>query len=388
MPQKILIIQTAFIGDALLSIPLLKNLNKYYPNAELSYLCRAGIGEFLEQLKLVKTVHEIKKQDSKSRKLVMQKLKSQIWDWIICPHESVRSQFICHSLKAKRKTSYKKFWGAFTFDELIERPLDLPEALRTLALLQNSQPDIKKLLSDYRGQKDSIREIEFTMSEQLLDLTGLKNNLHTNLVRKFRPIPSSVSMEIARFTQLRSQSHQMRLALSSERVGGILKLAKNRKIFVLAPGSVWETKIWRREYFREVCKNLAQRHFVVLIGGPPERELCSDLLEGLENVYNAAGETSLWESAEILACSDQVLTNDSGAMHLASLSSANVLSIFGPTVLEQGYRPWNDFAQSIESSMYCRPCGKHGAKKCPLSHHACMKLISPNQVLELIDPKG
>ena len=263
--------------------------------------------------------------------------------------------------------------------------MDLPEALRSVALLQNAHPELVTLFESFRKQDDQNREIDFKISSQMMDEFGLKRDTHKNIIRTFREIPKQFSMEIEYFSEIRMRRRTANLLFIGENVKSILARAGGRKIFVIAPGSVWETKIWRREYYRQICEKLSQKYFVILIGGPSERSLCEKLLEGLSNVYNAAGETSLWESAELLACSDQVLTNDSGAMHLASLSSASVLAIFGPTIIEQGYRPWNNQARTIESTIYCRPCGKHGAKKCPLSTHACMKLVKPEHVLEFIE---
>ncbi len=384
MAQKILIIQTAFIGDALLSIPLLKNLMRFYPDAEVTYLCRAGMGDFLSRLNLVKVVMEVDKSKASSFSSVQRQLKTQKWDWIICPHESLRSQFLCHGLRASRKTSFKNLFNGITFGERIERPMDLPEALRSLSLLQNAQPEIKLWFEKFSKEEDSCSEIEFKITAQMKIEFGLKRDSHKNIIRKFRKIPDSISMEVEHFVQLRSHRKHLKAGSLSEKIRAILRNANEREVFVIAPGSVWETKIWRRDSFRELIERLTKKHFVILIGGSLERTLCSELIDGLENVYNAAGETSLWESAELLACSDQVLTNDSGAMHLASLSSASLVAVFGPTVVEQGYRPWNNQAKTIESSIYCRPCGKHGAKECPLKNHACMKLVMPDQVLHLL----
>ena len=384
MAQKILIIQTAFIGDALLSIPLLKKLRQSNFDAEITYLCRSGLGDLLGRLHLVDHVLEVNKEKTKNFSGMKSQLKAKKWDWIICPHESPRSQFLCHSLSAPRKTSYKGLLRGLSFNECIERPMDLPEALRSLALLQNSYPEIKLQFDNFRNDKDSIEEFEYEFSADLRDELGLKQKTYKNICRVFRKIPKDLSMEIEYLSQLRQKKLSHLPVEVSENVRAILNQTEGKKVYLIAPGSVWETKMWRADYFRKVIESLTSKNFVVLIGGKPERELCKTLSEGLSNVHNAAGETSLWESAQLLACADQVLTNDSGAMHLASLSSAKVLSIFGPTVLEQGYRPWSNQASTIESSLYCRPCGKHGAKKCPLSHHGCMKLISSEQVLKLI----
>jgi heptosyltransferase-2 len=80
-----------------------------------------------------------------------------------------------------------------------------------------------------------------------------------------------------------------------------------------------------------------------------------------------------------------VVSNDSGAMHLASVAEVPTVAIFGPTVLEFGYQPWNNMSAVVENKeINCRPCGKHGHEKCPIGTHVCMTSISANQVLEKI----
>jgi len=72
-------------------------------------------------------------------------------------------------------------------------------------------------------------------------------------------------------------------------------------------------------------------------------------------------------------------------MHLGSTAGTPTVSIFGPTILEFGYRPWNARAEIVQIDLSCRPCGKHGAKKCPLGTHACMKGISSRVVITAAD---
>jgi heptosyltransferase II len=61
------------------------------------------------------------------------------------------------------------------------------------------------------------------------------------------------------------------------------------------------------------------------------------------------------------------------------------VAVFGPTTLDLGYRPWQNRALVVQKDLECRPCGKHGAAKCPLGTHACMKTVRPPDVLTAID---
>lgn len=382
-PGKILILQTAFLGDVLLSLPLLKNLKSLHPDCQITYICRKGIGHFLTQTGLIESAIEIDKKNSRDMKQLIIQLNSQTWDWLICPHQSFRSQMMSLKIKARYKTSFKNFYNFFIFNDLIEKPQELPEVLRNLSLLESLDPQMREIFSQYLKKVENIEEQTVALTQDQKVDFGLKVDSLVNRIRSLKAVEPKTSMELPHFVDIQ----QKKATPASASVQMILRKAQGRKIFVLAPGSVWATKMWRVEHYQNLCRHLSDWSFVILIGGPDERNLCASLSEEHESIYNAAGETSLWESAELLASADQVLTNDSGAMHLASLSGVPTLSIFGPTVLEQGYRPWNNQARTIESNIYCRPCGRHGAKKCPLGNHACMKLVTPENVMKEITRK-
>jgi heptosyltransferase-2 len=121
------------------------------------------------------------------------------------------------------------------------------------------------------------------------------------------------------------------------------------------------------------------------MGAPAERGICDEIVRAAPGAVSIAGETSLWESAEILALADRLVCNDSGAMHMAAAAGVPTVTVFGPTILEFGYRPWQNQARVAQVELKCRPCGKHGAKACPLGTHECMKAVSVQTVLGLCD---
>jgi heptosyltransferase-2 len=169
------------------------------------------------------------------------------------------------------------------------------------------------------------------------------------------------------------------------------KLAGAR-LALLAPGSVWNTKRWTPEGYAQLATTLLADGFkVLLIGAENEKSLCETVAAAAPGSVVVAGELTLWESAELMALAELVVANDSGAMHLASVSDAPTVAVFGPTVLAQGYRPWQTRARVVETALACRPCGKHGGDVCPIGTHACMKDISAVAVMraatDLLGPK-
>ena len=122
------------------------------------------------------------------------------------------------------------------------------------------------------------------------------------------------------------------------------------------------------------------------MGGPGEEELATRISKLIPGSLNLAGKTSPLESLQVLAQADVVVTNDSAGQHMAALVGAPTVSVFGPTVLEFGYRPWNSKAKIVErKGLACRPCGKHGHHKCPIGTHECMKKITATEVIAMID---
>ncbi len=72
-------------------------------------------------------------------------------------------------------------------------------------------------------------------------------------------------------------------------------------------------------------------------------------------------------------------------MHVAVASLVPTVALFGPTTQELGFYPYGEGHVVIEKELSCRPCGLHGAKKCPKGHFMCMKLISPEEVISAIE---
>ncbi len=151
----------------------------------------------------------------------------------------------------------------------------------------------------------------------------------------------------------------------------------------LAPGSIWATKRW--PYYGELAARLEKP--VVVIGGPEDRDLAESLVRaaGPGRAHNAAGQLPLRVSAALLESAAVLVTNDSAPLHLATATGTPIVAVFGPTVPAFGFGPRGLRDRVVEHpGLACRPCSKHGPQRCPLGHHRCMTEISVEMVLEAI----
>jgi heptosyltransferase-2 len=167
------------------------------------------------------------------------------------------------------------------------------------------------------------------------------------------------------------------------RAEGWLREAKVRRGFVaLAPGSIWGTKRWPG--FEDLARRLGS---VVAVGGPDDRALGDAVAAaGGPGSANAAGALPLRASAALIARASVLVTNDSAPLHLATAVGTPIAAVFGPTVPAFGFGPRGprDVLLEVEG-LTCRPCSLHGPQVCPLSHHRCMREISVERVVAAIE---
>ncbi len=159
----------------------------------------------------------------------------------------------------------------------------------------------------------------------------------------------------------------------------------DRAIVALAAGSIWGTKRW--PYYRELTEQLAPRFRIASIGGPDDAELARAIsgVAGTDAI-NAAGQLSLLASAELIRRAAILVTNDSLPQHLASAVGTPTITIFGPTVAEFGFGPLAPHSMTLGvETLPCRPCHHHGPRVCPLGHWRCMKELDVERVDAALD---
>ena len=156
--------------------------------------------------------------------------------------------------------------------------------------------------------------------------------------------------------------------------------AESQRLIALAPGSVWATKRWPG--FPALAAALVTHGRMVVIGGTADRELAAAIRSTVPDAIDATGQLSLLASAELLRHAALLVTNDSLPQHLASAMRTPTVTIYGPTIPAFGFGPLAPRSTTVgHEFLDCRPCHPHGPVECPLGHHRCMRDLASADVL-------
>ena len=155
-------------------------------------------------------------------------------------------------------------------------------------------------------------------------------------------------------------------------------------LVAVAPGSVWATKRW--PYYAALARRLTALGRVVVIGGGEDKPLAEEIVrETFGSAIDATGALSLLGSAALLGRCVSLVTNDSAPQHLASAMNTPTVSLFGPTVPAFGFGPLADRRAVAGVTMLpCRPCDRHGPPRCPLRHWRCMRDLTVAEVEDAV----
>lgn len=330
--KKILIIQTAFIGDVVLITPLIRETKKIFSNVLVDVMVIPQAANLLENNPYVNSVIKFDKRKNKffSFFQTLALLKNNKYDIAISPHSSFTSALLMLLAGIK----YRVGFARWTSQNMLTHRL--PHLKKTLKIKKNLH-----LLSIFTDEELSIQTELFPTQEMFSKADNLLKQLYNS----------------------------------------------TRKIIAVAPGSNWFTKRWPTKHYKELVKKLnGENYGIVFIGSDIEREICENIKPN-NNFINLAGKLNLLESAAVIDRCDLMICNDSGAMHLANAVKTDVFVFFGPTVQSIGYAPIGKNDHVFEVDLECRPCSSHGTKECPLKHHNCMKFIEAEAVFRKVQEK-
>ncbi len=341
MGKKILIVQTGFIGDVILSTQVIGALAKKFPNARLYFLTTPVSLDLVKyHPNLTKALVFDKRSSKKGAKGLVKmakELRKYSFDMVFSLHKSYRTSLLLKLSNIPLRYGFKEAKGSFFYTKTTKRSNFNHEVLRNLSILKTIEIEPKE--ENAKMHIEISREAEETLSSYWKPKEGV----------------SVVSVSF---------------------------------------GSVWNTKRWTVDGFTKVIKEILDSGAeVLLIGGPKETQIAKHIERRLDKkVFNLVGKLSLLASVAAIKKSDVLLTNDSSPMHMASAVKTPVVSVWCATVPEFGYTPWQVKSRIHEvKNLSCRPCGTHGHNYCPTNTHKCQLEIDPFEVVKSIFdflPKG
>lgn len=330
-PTRLLVIQTAFLGDAVLTTPLLGALRARFPSAAISVLCTPEVADVFSRHAAVSEVilfdKRGKEKSLKSRWRLAQKLARHHFDLAVIPHRSLTSALLAALAGIPRRIGFSSSQGQWLLTDKVPFRWGVHDVDRNLSLLMPLG------VQDYSG----------TLS--------------------LKAEPAALDSIDSRLRQAGIRGSDFILGINA--------------------GSVWATKRWLPENFAAVADRVMRDWGakVVFVGGHKDKGVVDRVIAAMkEKPLNWAGQTSLKELIGLISRCSAFLTNDSGPMHIAVAAQVPTVAIFGPTTRELGFFPYGTGHRVIEKDLSCRPCGLHGADKCPLGHFECMTKITPDEV--------
>jgi heptosyltransferase II len=375
IPKKILLAQTLYLGDLILALPVIQHLRLAFPYSDVDVLVEKGKEEILKNNPYVSSVLVYdKKYEHKGLKGIFslsQLLRLKQYDVAIVMPGSIRTALAVYLAHIPRRIGSDQSTGIQLFLDQVKYP---SESWRI--------PGGRIIrFSDYLwrifNKKGSIASLFFTETIVL----DQKRHATKRMLQLLEPLGI-----VPRWEGLLSQ-----LFPSTENVNKVSEfipdsITKSKHILAVAPGSSWDTKRWHEEGFIGVIKKIITQDIsVILIGTKNDFDVCQSIEVDVQSkmLLNSCGRLTVLESSALLKQCSALLTNESGAMHIASAMGVPSIVLMGPTVKEFGFVPNTKYNKYIEvDDLACRPCTPFGGVKCPTGTFDCMKRITVEEVFD------
>lgn len=329
-PKKILIVQTAFIGDVILATSLIESLAaEGYGFVDI--IIRKGNETLLDNNPHInKRIIWNKKQNKTANLLkIITHIRKEKYDSIINIQRFGSTGLLTALSGARIKSGFKKNPFSFAFNYKTEHEIDL-----------NS-------------------------NKHEIDRNHL---LIKHLVRSEKPLKP----------KLYPTENDYKFIADY-----ILK-----PFIVIAPGSVWFTKQIPINQWINLLKSIPENLNIVFIGSENDINIAKKIIldSGNKNCINLCGQLSFMQSAALMEKAERCIVNDSAPLHIASAMNAKTTAVFCSTVPEFGFGPLADDSKIVEikEPIPCRPCGLHGKNNCPLGHFDCGNKIKISEIINTL----
>ncbi|HSN50358.1 MAG TPA: glycosyltransferase family 9 protein, partial [Bacteroidales bacterium] len=313
--KKILVIQTASIGDVILATPVIEKLHRFFGDAEIDLLVKKGNESLFKNHTFLHSVLIWDKTAKKKRNLfrLLSAIRSNRYDTVINLQRFALTGLLTAFSGARNRIGFSKNPFSFFFS------MSIPHLIR-------------------EGMHETDRNLELIRA------------FTDDSTQKPRLYPTAT--DLARTVVFKSGTY-----------------------YTISPASLWFTKQYPTEKWVEFITHIDEKSSVFLLGSGMDVSLCEEIIKksGHAKTDNLAGKLTFLESAALMKDAKMNYTNDSAPMHLASSVNAPVTAIYCSTIPGFGFGPLSDDQAIVEikEKLYCRPCGLHGFKTCPEGHFKC-----------------
>ena len=284
--MKILIVQSAFLGDIILSTSVINAIKSLYPESSISYLTTPIGSQLVKNNPHIDSVLISDKRKTERGISGIFKLASKIrnenFDVVYSLHKSYRTSVSLFLSRIKRRVGFLDSKFKFLYTELVDRNMSLPEPERALSILskENQHNKLESIISLY--PEDSISQV---ISEDYV---------------------------------------------------------------VIAPSSVRKEKRWDPANYNQIAKFLITKGYhVVFIGDSSESEIVNKAAKGIE-CTNLVGKTTISDCIDIINQAKLVVCNDSMPLHMASALKIPTIAIFCATSHDLGFGPYENKAIVVQ----------------------------------------
>ncbi len=318
--KKILVLQSAFLGDVILATALVENIHKLLPDAEISMLVRNGNQSLLKNHPFLKEVLVWDKQKGWFSSMVgiIREVRKRNFDMVFNLQRFFSSGLITALSGATVRSGFNKNPLSFFFTHSHQH-----------------------IIGDGRHEVDRNLEVCSFIGKPV--------------IRQPRLYPSP----------------------ADDQTTGVYK---SKPYVVMAPASVWFTKQLPVSKWVHLIENCREKFKIYLAGGAADITLCNEIIAmaGNDGVENIAGKFTLLQTASLMRDAVMNYVNDSGPLHIGSAVNAPVTAFFCSTIPAFGFGPLSENSTIVQTTekLSCRPCGLHGLKQCPEGHFKCATTIN------------
>ena len=328
--EQILVRATNWVGDAVMSLPALRALRQRFPQAHISILAKPWVADLYRRENVCNELIPYTALTSFEKYTVARELRQHRFDTAILLQNAFEAAAIACLAGIPERIGYARDGRGL----LLTRAIPVPRT-------------------------GEIPRHESFYYLELLRRAGIMDGLPANEAIRLKGAPAARAAGLEHFRK--------------QGLGEI--------VVGVSPGAAYGTaKRWLPERFAESANRVASEFgaAVAIFGSKDERELCESIARVITGpVKNFAGETTLAEFIDLAAACRVYLTNDSGAMHIASALGVPTVAIFGATD-DQTTGPTGPLAKVVREPVECSPCLK---RECPIDHR-CMTRVTAARVAE------